>query len=93
MKCNLPSIGWVKKALTKLGIVSDFSYCGYTCAPSLSLTATYQKLSGFTEIVEPFNVSELNGDFTALSSGIFEWHLERIYQNNVKFYIWYISYL
>jgi hypothetical protein len=81
MKCNLPSIGWVKKALSKLGIVSDFSYCAYTCEPSLSLTAEYQKVSGFTELVAPYKVLHQDGDFTALSYGIFEWHLERIYMN------------
>jgi len=81
MKCNLPSIGWVKKALSKLGIVSDFAYCSYKSSPNLKLTSTYQKLTVFEELIPPVNISELNGDFTALSYGIFEWHLERIYQN------------
>lgn len=82
MDCNFPPLGWIKKAMTKLGIVTDFSYCSYTSAPNLALTSTYQKLTVFDELIPPVKVSLVNGDFTALAGGVFQWHLERIYQNN-----------
>lgn len=63
-------------------IYEDIGYCGYTTAPNILLTTSFQKVTGWTELVAPVNTTYLNGTFTSLIDGIFEWHLERIYTNS-----------
>ena len=60
------------------------AYCCYGVSPALVLTTTFQKVTGWAELITPLNVTEVSGTFTATIGGIYEWHLERIYQNSEK---------
>lgn len=60
------------------------AYCSYTTTPSLVLTTTFQKVTGWSSFITPLNVTEASGTFTASVGGIYEWHLERVYQNTDK---------
>lgn len=57
------------------------AYCCYSSEPSILLTNTFQKITTFTEIVTPVNISLDNGVFTADKSGLYQWVLERGYTN------------
>ncbi len=57
------------------------AYCCYSGEPDMVLTNTFQKLTTFTEIVTPVNVSLTDGVFTANKSGLYQWVLERGYTN------------
>lgn len=65
-------------------IANPVAYCCYAVAPALVLTTTFQKVTGWTPLVTPVNVTEVSGTFTAVVDGIYEWHFERIYQNTDK---------
>ena len=79
--CNLPPLNWLVKGLKKLSIVTDVAYCSYNVEPDLSLTNTYQVVTGWNELITPQNISLDSGVFTATKSGVYEWDLERVYTN------------
>lgn len=68
-----------KKDIEKIPLVP--AYCSYTNEPNLTLTSTFQKVTGWSELITPVGIVLADGDFTALISGVYQWNLERIYQN------------
>ena len=58
------------------------TYCDYSTTPSLKLTTTPQIVTGWSENITPFGISESNGRFTVNDSGVFKIDLERIYEND-----------
>ena len=59
------------------------AYCSFTTENILQLNNSFQKVdTGWTEVVTPVNISYLDGIFTTLESGVFQWNLERIYDNH-----------
>lgn len=65
-------------------IANPISYCSYSSDTNILLTTTFQKVTVWSPLITPVNITESSGTFTAVEDGIYEWHLERIYKNTDK---------
>ena len=62
-------------------VPTEKAYCSYISSTEVTLTSSFITVDTFTQALVPQGVSYLNGQFTALVSGVWEFNLERIYVN------------
>lgn len=62
-------------------VVKSPAYASWKTEPSLTLTSTYQVVTGWAPFIVPLGVTEVSGVFTFSDTGIYEFNLERGYVN------------